>query len=29
VSIHPDCAPTRPVRLGEAMAGFIGAQCPL
>ncbi len=29
VAFHPDWAPTKPVRLGEAMASFVGAQSPL
>jgi phosphatidylserine decarboxylase len=29
VSFHPDWAPTRPVRLGEAMATYIGAESPV
>jgi phosphatidylserine decarboxylase len=28
VSFHPDWAPTKPVKLGEAMAGYVGVQSP-
>jgi len=29
VSFHPDWAPTKPVRLGEAMASYVGAESPV
>jgi len=29
VAFHPDWAPAKPVRLGEAMASYVGAQSPL
>ena len=29
VAFHPDWAPTRPVKLGEAMASYVGAESPL
>jgi phosphatidylserine decarboxylase len=29
VAFHPDWAPTKPVKLGEAMAGYAGAESPL
>jgi phosphatidylserine decarboxylase len=29
VGFHPDWAPTKPVRLGEAMASYVGAESPL
>jgi phosphatidylserine decarboxylase len=29
VAFHPDWAPARPVKLGEAMASFVGAESPL
>jgi phosphatidylserine decarboxylase len=29
VAFHPDWAPTRPVRLGEPMAGYVGADSPV
>jgi phosphatidylserine decarboxylase len=29
VAFHPDWAPTKPVRLGEAMASYAGADSPL
>jgi phosphatidylserine decarboxylase len=29
VAFHPDWAPTKPVRLGEAMAGYAGAESPV
>jgi phosphatidylserine decarboxylase len=29
VAFHPDWAPTKPVRLGEAMASYVGAESPV
>ena len=29
VAFHPDWAPTKPVKLGEAMASYVGAESPL